>query len=166
LLGSEAAPASLAGIGQAALNSAAPELGAQSLEGLGGMEALSGAAGPGGTSSSIGAAGGPANPFSVGLGNIQNDAMFGKLGDAANSYSKVQPFMGGQQKQNTQANVSRPPSMSNNAQQKPLAARPIGTPGPMGGGGAIGMSGLLNQAGGIDSAKALILKRLGLLGGM
>jgi hypothetical protein len=135
-----------------------------------GMLESSGAAGDlAATSSGVGAAGAPANPLSIGLSNFQNSGTGQALDkgmDAFKTYNKAQGAMNqAQPQQPQQRTVSKPPGMGQQAQPLTQSTFGGGAPGPFSGGGAP-MGGLLGGGKQSESARQLILKRLGLLGGM
>jgi hypothetical protein len=169
LLGGTAAatPEVLGAAGSQALAAAAPAVNAA--PGVGMLEA-SGAAGDlGATSSGVGAAGQAANPLSVGLGNFQNSSVgqgLDKGMDAFKTYNKVNSAVqAGQPQQPQTRTVSKPPA--NNGQVAPLSQSTFGggAAGPFSGGLMGGGMGTSHGPGSQDSARQMILKRLGLLGG-
>jgi hypothetical protein len=148
-----AAP-SVATAGESALAAAAPEMatfGGAPQFGAGGMGMLD----AGG--STVAGAPQAANPFSIGLGNFQQSALgqgLGRAQDALGNYNKVQTGMNMMQPQQRPgpAPAARPPSMNQQPMQ-PLAP-------PMGG----LLGGKQQQI--PDGAKLMMMKRMGLLGGM
>jgi hypothetical protein len=181
--GAAATPELLGAAGSSALAAAAPEVGTaagvgasggigtqmstaalQSLGNMGPEQAAALAA----QNEGFGAAGLNSTLQAANPQYAQASNMFDKGADALKLYNKAQGAMNqAQPQQPQQRTVSKPPGMGQQAQPLTQSTFAQGTPGPFSAGmqGAP-MGGLLGGGKQNDSARQLILKRLGLLGGM